>query len=711
MNLIKRTASLLLVAVMLVSVFAASAVPASAAAFTIQRQWDSQWKSVYVGGRTLYDTACGIFSIVNAVGYLTGDAPDVVSAAKWANSIGAFNTASFGGTDRSVLYPRIQAKYGETYGFTCDVGTGSGYWAGSSSTKLKNHLANGGVAIGHVPGHFIAIVGYDPSTNYFHVYDSAPSSTRGTATYGDTGLGDCWVTQSRLATGKLALDWFCLLSSTGPSVSEEYLALEGLIYDSLGLICVDYTNSEVIAIRAAYTNAVAVLNNESSTDTDYQNAYNALYAAIHPTANIISVGKGYSTSANTRTDIYADNLSRLTDGVKGEPNGGNNYSGWNGSATVTVDLGSDIASNTYTVYFAGGAWGISSPVENINVAVSYSIDGVNYTPIASSNKAVLKNGSGITVDGEDSWSTYELTLTGSKIYARYIRFELVHINGGHIWIDEVEVADYPEPFLTDRFYVNGMNTSVVAGQCVIFTSGFGEITAAKANHRWTRNIIATINPDGSFTVDEVFVGDGDGVKSVTLTDDQIMIAAHPWEGVSDSVPGSLHNVSILSSANVGDNISFSGVTTALGYYDVLAYGTITPKACSHSYDSVVTAPTCTAQGFTTHTCSLCGDSYTANYVPASHTEGEWVTLGDGSKEKRCSVCGTLLGFEEAPEITYETGDVNADGKINMFDYLAVKSAYFSKTSLDDGAFLRADINSDGKVNIFDYLAIKSVCMA
>ena len=220
MNFIKRATGLLLVAVMLFAVVIGTAVPASAAAFTIQRQWDSKWKSYYVGGRTMYDTACGIFSMVNAIGYLTGDAPEVYSAAKWANSIGAFN-AGFGGTDRSALYPRIQAKYGSTYGFTCDVSSGSGYWAGSSSTKLKNHLANGGVAIGHVPGHFIAIVGYDSSTNKFHVYDSAPSSSRGTNSYGATGYGDCWVTQSRLATGKLKLDWFCLLSSTNPKVWEK----------------------------------------------------------------------------------------------------------------------------------------------------------------------------------------------------------------------------------------------------------------------------------------------------------------------------------------------------------------------------------------------------------------------------------------------------------------------------------------------------------
>ena len=41
----------------------------------------------------------------------------------------------------------------------------------------------------------------------------------------------------------------------------------------------------------------------------------------------------------------------------------------------------------------------------------------------------------------------------------------------------------------------------------------------------------------------------------------------------------------------------------------------TPKL-GHDYQPSVTAPTCTDQGYTTHTCSLCGDSYKDTYVDA-----------------------------------------------------------------------------------------------
>ena len=62
------------------------------------------------------------------------------------------------------------------------------------------------------------------------------------------------------------------------------------------------------------------------------------------------------------------------------------------------------------------------------------------------------------------------------------------------------------------------------------------------------------------------------------------------------------------------------------------------SALGHSYNSVVTEPTCTESGYTTHTCSVCGDNYADsqtnatghNYaeeiiIPATHTENGLMT--------------------------------------------------------------------------------------
>ena len=68
-------------------------------------------------------------------------------------------------------------------------------------------------------------------------------------------------------------------------------------------------------------------------------------------------------------------------------------------------------------------------------------------------------------------------------------------------------------------------------------------------------------------------------------------------------------------------------------------------AHEHSYKAVVTAPTCTAKGYTTHTCA-CGDSYVDTYVDAlghAWDEGKVTKPAteaeDGVKTFTCTRCG------------------------------------------------------------------------
>ena len=82
----------------------------------------------------------------------------------------------------------------------------------------------------------------------------------------------------------------------------------------------------------------------------------------------------------------------------------------------------------------------------------------------------------------------------------------------------------------------------------------------------------------------------------------------------------------------------------------------------HSYQAVVTAPTCKEQGYTTHTCE-CSDSYVDTYVDAlGHDYGEWAqtkapTCTEKGEEKRtCSRCDA-----------FETREIDATGHTEVID--------------------------------------------
>ena len=65
-------------------------------------------------------------------------------------------------------------------------------------------------------------------------------------------------------------------------------------------------------------------------------------------------------------------------------------------------------------------------------------------------------------------------------------------------------------------------------------------------------------------------------------------------------------------------------------------GVVLTEKLGHDYKAVVTHPTCTTKGYTTHTCSRCGDSYKADEISArSHWYDLWYPNGDGTHSANC----------------------------------------------------------------------------
>ena len=80
--------------------------------------------------------------------------------------------------------------------------------------------------------------------------------------------------------------------------------------------------------------------------------------------------------------------------------------------------------------------------------------------------------------------------------------------------------------------------------------------------------------------------------------------------------------------------------------------------CNHTYIAAVTAPTCTQKGYTTYTCSTCGDTYTGDEVAAlGHSWDAGKVTKEPTEEETgvrtytCTVCGATR-TEEIPKLEH-----------------------------------------------------------
>lgn len=109
------------------------------------------------------------------------------------------------------------------------------------------------------------------------------------------------------------------------------------------------------------------------------------------------------------------------------------------------------------------------------------------------------------------------------------------------------------------------------------------------------------------------------------------------------------------------------------------------EECKHSYTAVVTVPTCMEEGYTTHTCENCGESF---------IDGHTDPLGHDFVDGVCSRCGAV-------EVIVELGDVNGDGRVDTTDAKLVMQydlGMFGDAALNMSV---ADVNGDGRVDTTD----------
>ena len=126
-------------------------------------------------------------------------------------------------------------------------------------------------------------------------------------------------------------------------------------------------------------------------------------------------------------------------------------------------------------------------------------------------------------------------------------------------------------------------------------------------------------------------------------------------------------------------------------------------ATGHHHDAVVTAPTCTAKGYTTHTCA-CGDSYVDSYTDA---------LGHSYKNGTCTRCGEKdPNYVAAPviKITTSAGKPKiswskVDGAVKYMVYRSTDGKKYGLLATTTGTSIT---NTKAKIGTTYYYVVKAV---
>ena len=139
-------------------------------------------------------------------------------------------------------------------------------------------------------------------------------------------------------------------------------------------------------------------------------------------------------------------------------------------------------------------------------------------------------------------------------------------------------------------------------------------------------------------------------KAHTEVTDQAVAATCTTTGLTEGKHCSVCNTVIIAQETVPANGHTIGAeANCTNAQECTVCHTKLTAALGHDYKSTVKQPTCTEAGYTTHTCSRCGDTYTDSNVAAKgHTEvtdkavAATCTTTGLTAGKHCSVCNAVI---------------------------------------------------------------------
>ena len=308
---------------------------------------------------------------------------------------------------------------------------------------------------------------------------------------------------------------------------------------------------------------------------------------------------------------------------------------------------------------------VSSTSFNVNASVSDN-DGIKdawvvvYSPNGEHQFSIAAN------SGFFYHTFYTADLGGPGTYTVHIYFYDYSGNSAKVVYNNIVAKDDSEsPSVTNQnvsdissksFKLNATiydSSGIRDGWIVIYSpNGEHQFSIAASNGNFSYEIDTTkYGGPGIYTIHVYFYDiHGNGTKivfnQIEAKDKPIHGSASCVESINTIYPTCCVDGKIIKSCSCGH------------------YEEETIAKLGHIYFVTVTPPTCIEQGYTTHTCSRCDDSYVDTYTdPLNHSSSTWVTsvnpttTSDGLAEKVCNHCGKVLDQFVIPCLapTYVTG--------------------------------------------------------
>ncbi len=154
-----------------------------------------------------------------------------------------------------------------------------------------------------------------------------------------------------------------------------------------------------------------------------------------------------------------------------------------------------------------------------------------------------------------------------------------------------------------------------------------------------------------------------------------------------SADGSTRYDKMATKPVAGDTVKVYGVIGSYNDPQMKDGWIVEHTAHEHNYDAVVTEPTCTMAGYTTHTCSACEDSYKDTEVAA---------LGHTTEEGFCERCQQTVGGDV---VVAQYEKVTSASEFTTGTYVLVVNTKNITVSTFDGSWVKgSELSAD---NIID----------